>query len=217
MRLTSFMLGILVPIMLSSQAATTPDPLLNGGSLAGWTSFSFTKITRHTEYLAGKKAADGRLVILAIANASASGLIRTEPVKIDPSSRLALAWRLDQASNPADETTTAGDDFPVRICLLQESIFGSKTLILVHALQHQAGDFWPSPYSKPHNKIIIHAIAGTESPLEDWQDLSVPVGQIWQQHFGSLPAKPIRIGIMVDSDNTGSLTRTMIAKVELSS
>lgn len=80
---------------------------------SGWEPLSFEKIPRHTHYAI---VMEGSVPVLkAVAQGSASGLIRR--VSIDPREYPVVEWRwkVENLIRGADPRTKEGDDFPVRL------------------------------------------------------------------------------------------------------
>ena len=85
-----------------------------GASLPdGWQPLTFSRIPRHTDYSLVEE--DGTVVIKAVSEQSASGLVRK--MSIDPSAYPLIQWRwkVNNVLQKGDVTRKDGDDYAARI------------------------------------------------------------------------------------------------------
>lgn len=88
-----------------------------GNALPGrWKTFDFNNIERHTDYRLVEE--DGLVVVKAVADASASGLIRK--ISIDPKEYPIVQWRWKVANvlKKGNLHRKDGDDYPARIYIV---------------------------------------------------------------------------------------------------
>ncbi len=157
---------------------------------------------------------DGMQVLEAKADMSASGYLTQQKLPFSQQAQIKVTYKLLEANNPNDEKTREGDDFPLRIYLTARSFPIYRTIVLVHALQYNTGDTWTSPYDGALTKFEMYAFAGGDDKFGEWQTATIPVGQLWDQAFGTEEEKLDGFGFMVDSDNSGGSMRTRISKIE---
>ncbi len=189
--------------------------LLRDADLSEWQEQGFESVPARTSYAAVEDDALGARAVLIEADSSGSGYIRKVSLPFSPRAKLNVTWRVDSASNLADEQTKEGDDFPLRIYLADSTAVGADTLTLVHSVQHPVGSVWTSPYSGMLAEFEIYALGGSDTELGVWQQASVPVGQLWADLLGSPPDEIAVVGFMGDSDNAGGQSRALLAELEL--
>lgn len=211
-----------IPAILLAFALAAPTPslaaeevLLADGDLSGWEEHAFTDKIKPTTYAVVEVAGapgNGR-VLDALASSSASGYIMQRKLPFASGSKLLLTYRVLAASNPLDEQTKPGDDFPLRVYLTDLTLLGGDSLVLTHTLQTAAGSRWTSPYSGRLASFELYAIARDLTEGQQWLELEVPVGRLWQQAYADLPAELDGISFMVDSDDTKGEFHTQIARI----
>ncbi|UCD32786.1 MAG: DUF3047 domain-containing protein [Desulfobacterales bacterium] len=221
--LAVFMVNLFFPMTAQAEgviyagqfSAANPDDRLP----TEWKPLVFKKITSHTRYSLVK---DGTtLVIKAISNASASGLIRK--IRINPEKYPVIQWRWKAANilNKGDVTEKAGDDYAARVYVTFEydpertSLF-DKAMIQLGRLIHgehppiaTINYIWankapmetivPSPYTKLDMMIVVET--GKES-LNHWVLEERNIFNDFVTAFGKKPPMISGVAIMTDSDNT---------------
>ena len=184
-----------------------------------WKPLTFEKITSHTHYSLVK---DGdTLVIKAVSNASASGLIRK--IRINPEKYPVIRWRW-KASNilkKGDVTKKGGDDCAARVYVtfeydperagvfekamyqLGRLIYGEHppiaTINYIWANKAPVGTIVQSPFTKLDKMIVVES--GEES-LNNWVIEERNIFDDYVMAFGEKPPMISGIAIMTDSDNT---------------
>ena len=184
----------------------------------GWKPLTFQKIPRQTAYELIK---DGDVVVVkAVSDASASGLIKT--VNIDPKAYSIVRWRwkVENLLKHNDVTRKDGDDFPVRLYITfaydpEKVSFGKK-------LKFKAGQaiFGDIPIGALNYIWDTHAPVGTivENAYTDFAQMVVvesgaqKVGlwvseerniyEDYKRAFGEEPPLMNGVAIMTDTDNT---------------
>ena len=184
-----------------------------------WKPLTFEKIASHTHYSLVK---DGDiLVIKAVSNASASGLIRK--IRIDPEKYPVIQWRW-KVSNILKKGAVAkkgGDDCAARVYVtfeydperagifekamyqLGKLIYGKHppiaTINYIWANKAPVGTIVQSPYMKLDKMIVVES--GKES-LNNWVIVERNIFDDYVMAFGEKPPRISGIAIMTDSDNT---------------
>jgi hypothetical protein len=187
---------------------------------AGWKPWRFKKIERLTDYTTVSE--EGSMVVRAVADNSASGLIRD--VRIDPAEYPFLHWRW-KVSNTyvrGDVRSKDGDDYPARIylafdydpqrlSLLDRAKYGAVKLLYGQAPPLRVINYiWES--KTPKDTI-------TSSAYTDWVKMIVVesgpslanrwiaerrnVMEDYRRAFGEDPGMITGVAIMTDADNTG--------------
>lgn len=204
----------MIPVgVFSSEPAGKPLP-------EGWEPLTFKKIEKHTLYTLVKD--EGTTVIRAVANASASGLIRE--IRIDPREYPIVHWRwkVDNLLQKGDVHRKEGDDYPARIYIAFE-YDGSKLGFFERAKFETAKLFYgkypplgainyiweskapkgtivPNPFTDRVKMIVVES--GPEK-LDEWVTEERNVYEDYRQAFGDEPPMISGVAIMTDADNTG--------------
>jgi len=204
----------MIPVgVFSSEPAGKPLP-------EGWEPLTFKKIEKHTLYTLVKD--EGTTVIRAVANASASGLIRE--IRIDPREYPIVHWRwkVDNLLQKGDVHRKEGDDYPARIYIAFE-YDGSKLGFFERAKFETAKFFYgkypplgainyiweskapkgtivPNPFTDRVKMIVVES--GPEK-LDEWATEERNVCEDYRQAFGDEPPMISGVAIMTDADNTG--------------
>ena len=186
----------------------------------GWKPLTFKKIERHTVYTLTK---DGETVVVkAVADASASGLIRE--IRIDPNEYPIVQWRWKVANilKKADVHKKEGDDYPARIYITFE--YDSSKLGFFEKAKSEAvrlfygqypplaainyiweshapiGTVVPNPYT---NRAMMIAVESGESKVNQWVCEERNILEDYKKAFGENPSMISGVAIMTDTDNTG--------------
>lgn len=186
----------------------------------GWQPWILSRHKRPTEY----RLADdqGRTVIQARADASASGLVH--PLALDPRSHPLLSWRwkVDSLIAGADNTQKQREDSPVRLVVsfagdigrlpLQDRMFFDNVRLLTGRQLPYATLMYiwenrapvDSVINNRHTSRIRMIVAASGSArVGSWQEISRNVLEDYRRAFGEEPGPITAIGIMTDTDNTG--------------
>jgi hypothetical protein len=186
---------------------------------AGWEQLTFKKITRHTEYTLVKE--NGVIVVKAVSNASASGLIYR--IKIDPRTYPIIKWRwkVTNTLKKGDVSKKMGDDYPARLYIAFE--YDPKKLSFFERTQYTAirllyGEYPPNAaityiwgskaprgtiVSNPYaNRVKMIVVESGESRLNTWVEEERNVLEDYKAAFSQEPPMIGAIMIMTDSDNT---------------
>ncbi len=184
----------------------------------GWTPLTFKKIERHTSYQLVKEGAS--VVVKAISEASASGLIKK--VTIDPREYPIVRWRwkVENLLQKSDVTRKDGDDYPARLYITfayEPDKVGWGKKLKYKAGQALFGDIpigalnylWDG--KSPLGTIVDNAFTDfakmvvVESGAElvgSWVEEERNVYQDYRRAFGEEPPAINGVAIMSDTDNT---------------
>jgi len=196
-----------------------------GGALpAGWRPWTLSALKKPTEYELVSN--HGTTVVRASAVASASGLVH--PLDLDPRAYPLLnwRWRVDDLIEKADNTRKHTEDSPLRILVsfrgdveklpLSDRIFFDNmrlltghrmpyaTLVYIWENRAPVGTVIPNLHT-PRVKMIV-ARSGPDG-LGAWQDVTRNVVEDFRRAFGEEPGPVTSVGIMTDTDNTGTEAR----------
>ncbi len=199
---------------------------------SGWQPLTFPNISRHTQYQLVE--VDGRRVVRATSDSSASGLIfRT---RIDPTQYPVIRWRWKVSGIYADgdARTKAGDDYPARLYVA--FAFDPARASWWEKLRRKAAQVFysgPLPGSAlnyiwanklPEGQIVTNAfspqtrmvaVESGEGRKGQWVTEQRNILADYRKAFGHNPPPIVGIGIMTDSDNTGSSATAWYGDIEL--
>ena len=177
---------------------------------------------------------DGRDTMAAWAASSASML--RQPVRIEPAAlgELGFSWKVPELIAQADMALRDADDSPVRIVLVFEGDrgkFSSKNAMLSELARALTGEEMPyatlmygwcntrqpgtvivNPRTDRIRMLVVESGTGK---LQQWVDYERNIRADYEQAFGEAPGALVGIGIMTDSDNTGSTTQAWYGPVRL--
>lgn len=186
----------------------------------GWQPWLLSAFKRPTSYRMVHH--EGRTVVRADAQSSASGLVH--PLALDPqvSPLLSWQWKVDELIASADNSQQHLEDAPVRLVVsfdgdharlpLQERLFFDNIRLLTGRQLPYATLMYIWENRAPRDTVIpnrhtsrirmIVAESGT-GRLGRWQAFTRNVAEDFRSAFGEAPGRIIAVGLMTDTDNTG--------------
>ncbi|CAN7406777.1 DUF3047 domain-containing protein [Pseudorhodoferax sp. LjRoot39] len=178
--------------------------------------------------------ADGRAALAVTADASASMVRRQVHVPADALGQLSFSWKVPALIAGADMAARDADDAPVRLVLAFEgdrSRFSAKNAMLSELARALTGEEMPyatlmyvwcnsrapgsvimNPRTDRIRKIVVES--GSDG-LGQWRDYERDVRADFVRAFGEEPGALVAVGIMTDSDNTGSHVRAWYGPLNL--
>ncbi len=228
---------ILTICLLVTGCASTPVPVTGDSRpvpdspVSAWREMPFPgkQATRYTHL-----SEQGRPVVHAESNSSASMLRRT--LKIGPSSLGAVkfSWRVPELIEAADLADRHAEDSPVRLILAFDGDHGRLSLRnrmlfdLAHAVTGEAPPYATLMYvwdNKAPTESVIHSgrtdrirkivLESGASNLGVWRHYERDVVADYRRSFGEDPGALIAVGLMTDSDNTQSRASAWYGEVRL--
>jgi hypothetical protein len=177
---------------------------------------------------------DGRKVVAASANASASML--RQPLRLEPADlgKINFSWMVPQLIEQADMGVRQADDSPVRVVLAfdgDRSKFSMKNAMLSELSLTITGE--PLPYAtlmyvwcntRPPGTVIINprtdrirklVVESGAKGLSRWLNYDRNIRADFEKAFGEQPGALVGIGIMTDTDNTKTQTRAWYGPLHL--
>lgn len=200
----------------SFSSARAPD-----GGAPGWEEWSFSRFKAPTDYEFLEDA--GTVVVKARADGSASGL--RHELKINPVNHPLLTWRwkVNELIEAADNTRKETEDSPVRILvtfsgeldklsLSDRLVFDNvylltgrrmpyATLVYIWENRVRRNTIIPNLHSSRIKMIV--AESGPEH-LGQWRKITRNIVDDYRRAFGEAPGMITSVGIMTDTDNTGT-------------
>ena len=197
----------------------------------GWQPWILSRFKRPTAYRLVNE--QGRTVVSARAESSASGLIH--PLKLDPHSypQLHWHWKVDQLIQKADNTQKHLEDSPVRLVVsfggdidsleIRDRMFFDNVRLLTGQQMPYATLMYIWENRAPLETVIdnrhtsrikmIVAESGRER-LGRWQEVTRNIVEDYKRAFGEYPGPITSIGIMTDTDNTGDNAHAWYGDIE---
>ena len=187
---------------------------------AGWEPLVFSGIDAHTAYRLVEH--EGRVVVRADSDASASGLVRR--IEIDPAAHPIVEWhwRVANVLEKGDLTRKSGDDYPARLYitfaydperatwlerLRYETLrlfYGeyppAAALNYVWGARAPVGTVAPNPYTGQARMIVVES---GEAHLGEWRVERRNLREDYARAFGGEAPAISGVAIMSDTDDTG--------------
>jgi hypothetical protein len=208
------------PTVALSQVSSFSGNLPGDHVPEGWRAWRLSKFKKPTQYRLVDDA--GRVVVKAIAQASASGLVH--PLKVDPRLHpwLSWQWKVDELIPAADNTRKHAEDSPLRVVVsfagdigslpVGERVFFDNVRLLTGQQLPYATLMYIWENRAPRDTVIpnlhtsrikmIVAESGRKR-LGTWQEVTRNVVEDFRRAFGEEPGPITAVGIMTDTDNTG--------------
>ena len=225
----------LLPGLARAQPAYPALPISSlrpGDALPAWLKPQvFANQPRHTRFELVRD--EGRTVLRALAEASASGLVRT--LRIDPRTHPVLVWRWKVANllEKSDLATRAGDDFPVRLYVtfdldLATLSFGERlqlsaaraiwgdalplaALCYVWDTRAPPGTMVPNAYTDRVRMVVVES---GPSRLGRWIEYERDVDEDFRRAFGAQTPSIAGLIVSADTDNTGERAESWFGDAE---
>ncbi|KAF0190747.1 MAG: hypothetical protein FD165_2416 [Gammaproteobacteria bacterium] len=169
----------------------------SAGNLADWSEQVFKG---HTVYQPA--TIDGRQALSAVSAASASGLHKKVKIDLAATPYLEWSWRTDDILRGIDETTRAGDDYPLRLYVIFSRgwfFWQTYALCYVWASNKPADAAWPNAYT---SNTIQLAVQSGEARLGEWLDYRRDVRADIKRYMGFDVDHIDAVAIMTDTDNS---------------
>ncbi len=156
---------------------------------------------------------DGRKVLEASSEGSASSLYLDRHIDLEKTPVLEWSWRIDGILDIADERRKEGDDFAARFYVIAPGgrIFNRPLAICyVWSNQNQPGEEWANPFT---SKVKMFPLDSGGEGVGEWRTHRRNVVEDFQNLFGYEATKLLGVAIMTDSDNTKLSSRAWYGDV----
>jgi len=198
---------------------------------SGWRVWQISRLKRPTEYQLVDY--EGRTVVFARANASASGLIFPIGVDLDVYPYLHWHWKVPATIDGADNTKRSTEDSPVRVVVAFEGdmsklpfsdrLFADQVrmftqqempyALLMYIWENRAPV--GSVIDNLHTGRIKMVVAGSgQFKLNQWHEVIRNVREDYERAFREKPPRVKSIGIMTDTDNTGEIASAYYGDIQ---
>ncbi len=164
---------------------------------------------------------DGNIVIKAVSEQSASGLIRR--VEIDPEEYPVMrwSWRVENILEKGDVTEKSGDDYPARVYVIFDYDIGNlswwdrtrlrairtfygdvptRAINYIWESSAEVGTIVENPYS---DLVMMVVVESGEENVGTWIEYERNVYVDYKEIYGKEPPNINGIAIMTDTDDTG--------------
>jgi len=189
------------------------------GLPAGWKPISFQEIDRTTEYTVVEQ--DGRRVLRAEAERSASGLVWEQ--RFDPHAHgtLRWSWKIAHVLSRGDVTRKEGDDYAARLLVLfpydperagawERLKFGAyklfygeyppgRAMTYIWANKLPRGRWVTSTYT---DRVRLHSVESGNARAGTWVRVERDLAADYKAAFDEPMPHEARLAVMVDADNT---------------
>ncbi len=186
----------------------------------GWQPWILSAFKRPTSYRLVSR--EGKTVIRAEAQSSASGLIH--PLALDPGTwpLLQWHWKVDELIAKADNSQKHLEDAPARLVVSFDGdmekltsqdrmLFDNVRLLTGQQLPYATlmyiwGNRAPRETVIPNrhtSRIRMIVVESGRERLGRWQEVTRNVAEDYRRAFGEEPGRISAVGIMTDTDNTG--------------
>jgi hypothetical protein len=169
----------------------------SAGQLANWQEKSFSDETRYelTEL-------DGKRVLRAQSNGSASGLYRKQRVDLHRYPFLNWEWRVENRLDTTNEQTRSGDDYAARIyVVVSGGVFFWKTRALNYVWANASAkqSVWPNAFAG--GNAMMMALRSGRDDVSEWHAEKRNVLQDLKEIFGEDIRYVDAVALMTDTDN----------------
>lgn len=192
---------LLPTAMLLPSAAFAASVVIGDFSARGLDDWEMRSFSGETNYEVTQ--VDGRQVIRADSDASASGLYRRKTVDLAATPWLHWEWRVEDVLDDIDETTRSGDDYPARVYVVFSgglAFWRTRTVVYVWASELPRGSQWHSAFTGNARMIAVQSGAGRAG---EWISEARNVREDYRRLFNEDVEQADAVAIMTDTDNSG--------------
>lgn len=191
--IVAMMLGI-----ASADAGSMRVDVLVGGNVANWGEHHFVGDTDYRPV----STEIGR-VLQARSDASASGMYRRIRIDLEKTPILRWRWRAESTFGAVDETTKAGDDYPVRVGVVAVHpvlFWDARVVNYVWASNRPKHSIWVNAFT---DRARMVAVRSGDAELGQWVEEVRNVRDDFRRLFGEDVRYVDIVGVMTDTDGTG--------------
>jgi hypothetical protein len=230
-----FLSSCCLPVLAASGGATAPCVARDLGfdrAEAGWKTQPISKLKRDTVYSVAK--VDGRATLRASADRSASFYISFFKPPVGVPATLSWRWKTDALVPGADNREKKREDAPLRVVVAFDgdaSTLPADERRRIEAARKVAGIELPYAVlmyvwtdhvaldtvipSAHTSQIRMIAAATGKTGLGSWQSVRRDVAADYRRAFGADPGRVLGVGVMTDTDNTGTKAVGLYSDIRL--
>ncbi len=185
----------------AARAESAPPGLItvgnfSAGDLSGWEPKEFEGRTRYSLV-----QDQGRTVLRAEADRSASGLVKT--LRVDPRRQpiLRWSWKVEGVLARGDARIKAGDDYAARVYVVFPSalFWRTRAINYIWANRLPQGQAIPNAFTK--NAMLV-AVESGPAKAGQWLSEERDIRADFQALFGEEAPELGAVAVMTDADNT---------------
>lgn len=159
---------------------------------------------------------DGESALHAICDNSASGLFLERTIDLEHTPIIEWRWRIKETFAPdIDETTKAGDDYPVRLYVVKDGgwrRWRTRAVNYVWASGLEAGSAWPSAYTR---RAMMLAVQSGDDNAGEWVTQRRNLADDFDRLHDERPKTLDAIAIMSDCDDLGTQMEAWYGEIRL--
>lgn len=147
---------------------------------------------------------DGRSVLRATSNGTASGLFKEQRIDLHKTPYLNWQWRIESRLTGRNEQEKEGDDYAARIYVVVDGgwkFWNTKAINYVWAGSSPKDAIWPNAFAGKSAMMI--ALRSADDPLNTWQREKRNILKDLQRFYGDKIRYIDAVAIMTDTDNAG--------------
>ncbi len=200
---------------VSSYAYSATDIIVGNfsqQSLSGWQEKEFAGKTRY-QFVVQEQ---GRSVLEAISNKSASGLFKKVHIDLNKTPFLNWSWKIDNPLKGLNERTKEGDDYSARVYVVKSyPVFFWKTMALNYVWSSSQSQLpqWDNAYTSQAKML---AVRGKDSTVQHWYTEKRNLKQDFKKFFGEDVAEIDVVAVMTDTDNSKQATSAWYGNIYFS-
>lgn len=202
-------LALLLPCMAAAAELAVGD--FDGSGLDQWQSKSFKDETRYELVMD-----DGRQVVRAESNNSASGLYHERTIDLTETPWLRWRWKIANVLDGVDETTKSGDDYPARVYVIFSgglAFWRTRTVVYVWSSNQAVSSEWHNAFTDNARMIALQSGADKAG---QWITESRNVRADYRRLFGEDVKEADGVAIMTDTDNSGQKATAWYGNIRFS-
>ena len=145
---------------------------------------------------------DGKTVLKAVSNSSASGLFKEQRIDLYKTPYLNWSWRIENRLGKLNEQTKSGDDYAARVYVVIDGgwiFWNTRAINYVWASNTKKGEIWPNAFAGDHAMMI--ALRSADDQLRTWRSEKRNILQDLQRLFGDRIRFIDAVAVMTDTDN----------------
>ena len=186
------------------------EAVFNAIDMLHWEDRIFSTTTEYRGVLL-----DGKRVVRARADDSASALYQRRNIDLNRTPYLQWRWRIDRTlGTDINERSHDGDDFPARVYVVRNgglTFWRARVLNYVWSNSQPVGTRWTSPLAGIDTQMI--AVDAGDELAGHWQLHSRDIRADWFAAFGEELDRIDAVAIMTDTDNTGAALQAWYADI----
>lgn len=192
-----YVLFIISAISVANSTGTIKISAFESENLKGWKNKEFKGMTQYQIV-----RIDGKSVLRADSDASASGLFKEQHIDLQKTPYLNWSWRIENRLGKLNEQKKNGDDYAARVYVVIDggwTFWNTKAINYVWSGTSTKGKIWPNAFAGNHAMMI--ALRSAEDPVKTWvtekRNIFEDLQNVYIENFPYIDA----VALMTDTDN----------------